>query len=349
VLQAMARATLGHLDPEYLAMMDEIRAQLQKVFRTRNETTFFLPGTGSAGMECAILNLIEPGDEVLCCVAGFFADRLRDLAERAGARVHVVEAKWGETISAEQVETALREHPEVRVVTLVHAETSTGAHQEIPSIARLAKQHNALLIVDAVTSLGGVPVEVDEWQIDACYSCSQKCLSAAPGLAPITFSAAALERIAGRKTRVPSFYLDVQLLRRYWGEERIYHHTAPANLAFGLLEALRLLEEEGLETRWQRHRDNHLILRQGLERLGLRYIPQQSLPQLNAVWVPEGIDELQIRRRLLTELNLEIGSGLGPFKGKAWRIGIMGASCTRRHVVTLLAALESVISDDSPG
>ena len=344
VLEALGKTTLSHLDPAYLALMDEVQQRLRGVFRTNNEATFFLPGTGTSGMEAAIVNLIEPGEVVVACVAGYFAARLADIAERQGAVVHRVEAPWGEVVEAAAVGAELARHPRVAAVLLVQAETSTGAHQEVAEISRLAHQAGALLIVDAVTSLGGVRVEVDAWQIDACYSCSQKCLSAPPGLAPITFSPAALAKVAARKSPCRSFYLDLELLRKYWGPERMYHHTAPSNLGYALLEGLRLLEEEGLEARFARHRDNHQLLRSGLEKLGLQYIPKHSLPHLNAVLVPEGVDDLAVRRRLLTEYGIEIGAGLGPFKGRAWRIGIMGASCTRANVETLLGALGAILA-----
>ncbi len=344
VLEALGKNTLSHLDPLYLELMDECQERLRAVFRTQNEATLFLPGTGTSGMEAAIVNLIEPGDVVVAAVAGYFAARLAEIAERQGATVHRVEAPWGREVPAADVAAALDQHKNVRAVLLVHAETSTGVHQSVEEIGRLAKEAGALLILDAVTSLGGVPVEVDTWQVDACYSCSQKCLSAPPGLSPITFSPAALERIATRKTPCRSFYLDLTLLMRYWGKERMYHHTAPSNQGYALLEGLRLLGEEGLEQRFERHLKNHLLLRAGLEKLGLSYIPEPSLPQLNAVRIPDGVDDLAVRRRLLAEHNIEIGSGLGPFKGQAWRIGIMGASCTRENVETLLAALGSLLT-----
>lgn len=343
VLAALGKPTLSHLDPAYLALMDEVRERLRAVFRTENEATLFLPGTGTSGMEAAVVNLLEPGDVVVAGVAGYFGARLAEIAERQGAVVHRVEAPWGQVVEAEQLAAELARHARVHAVLMVHAETSTGAHQPLEEISRLAHQAGALLIVDAVTSLGGVPVEVDGWRIDACYSCSQKCLSAPPGLAPITFSPAALARVAARRTPCRSFYLDLQLLLRYWGPERIYHHTAPSNMAYALLEGLKALDEEGLEQGFARHRENHLRLRAGLERLGLRYIPRHSLPHLNAVLIPEGADDLAIRRRLLAEHGIEIGAGLGPFKGKAWRIGIMGASSTRQNVDALLAALGEIL------
>lgn len=343
VLAALGRPTLSHLDPAYLALMDEVQQRLRGVFRTRNEATLFLPGTGTSGMEAALVNLLEPGDVVVAAVAGYFGARLAEIAERQGAIVHRVEAPWGETVTAAAVAAELDRHEKVAAVLLVHAETSTGAHQPVEKIAQLAREAGALLVLDAVTSLGGVPVEVDGWGIDACYSCSQKCLSAPPGLAPITFSPRALEKIAARRTPCRSFYLDLDLLRKYWGPERMYHHTAPSNMGYALLEGLRLLEEEGLENRFARHREQHARLRAGLEKLGLTYIPQESLPHLNAVTIPAGVDDLAVRKRLLADHGIEIGAGLGPFKARAWRIGIMGASCTAENVDALLAALGDIL------
>jgi alanine-glyoxylate transaminase/serine-glyoxylate transaminase/serine-pyruvate transaminase len=344
VLEALGKTTLSHLDPVYLGLLEEVQQRLRRVFRTDNEATLFLPGTGTSGMEAAVVNLVEPGEVVVAGVAGYFGARLAEVAERQGATVKRVEAPWGEVLSAGAMAAELARHEKVAAVLLVHAETSTGAHQPVEPIARLAKEAGALLIVDAVTSLGGVPVEVDAWGIDACYSCSQKCLSAPPGLAPITFSPRALEKIAARQSPCRSFYLDLGQHLRYWGPERMYHHTAPSNLGYALLEGLKMLEEEGLEGSFARHRTQHERLRQGLEALGLRYIPSRSLPHLNAVLIPEGVDDLAIRKRLLADYGIEIGAGLGPFKGRAFRIGIMGASCTAENVDALLAALGEILA-----
>ncbi|MGI8602810.1 MAG: pyridoxal-phosphate-dependent aminotransferase family protein [Verrucomicrobiales bacterium] len=343
VLSALSAPTIGHLDPAYLAIMDELRDMLKEVFRTRNEMTLAIPGTGSAGMESCLVNLIEPGDHVAICVNGVFGGRMKDVAERAGAKVHAIEVPWGETISTDAVAEAMDRMPNVKLLGIVHAETSTGAHQPLQEISRLVHQAGALLVVDSVTSLGGLPLEADEWEIDACYSGTQKCLSCPPGLAPVTFSPRAVQKIDARKTKVQSWYLDVTMLRGYWGQERVYHHTAPINMTYGLHEALALVLEEGLETRWARHERNHRALRAGLEALGLRYIPKQSLTTLNAIHAPQGHDEAVVRRRLLNEFGIEIGAGLGPFKGKAWRIGLMGHSSSQRHVVLVLAALESIL------
>ncbi len=343
VLSALAAPTLGHLDPEYLKLMDETKRMLQEIFRTKNELTLAVSGTGSAGMEAAAVNLIEPGDEVIVGVNGVFGSRMKDVMERAGATVHVVEAPWGEIIPAEMVEEALRQHPATKVLGIVHAETSTGAHQPLEKISRLVYAAGALLVVDAVTSLGGLPVEVDAWEIDACYSGTQKCLGCPPGLAPVTFSPRALARMDARTTKVQSWYLDMTMLRNYWGAERVYHHTAPINMTYALHAACAQILEEGLETRIARHRRNHLILRSGLEALGLSYIPTHSLTTLNAIHAPAGVDEAVLRRRLLEEYGIEIGAGLGPFKGRAVRIGLMGSSSTKRNVMLVLAALENLL------
>lgn len=343
VLQAMAAPTLGHLDPEYLALMDDTRKQLQAVFRTANEMTLAVSGTGSAGMEAVVVNLVEPGDEVIVCVNGVFGGRMKDVMERAGAVVHAIEVPWGEVVPAERVEAVLKAHPGVKVVGLVHAETSTGAHQPLEEISGLVRRAGALFVVDAVTSLGGLPLEVDGWGIDACYSGTQKCLSCPPGLSPVTFSPRALERMDARKNKVQSWYLDMTMIRSYWGADRVYHHTAPINMTYALREACAVVLEEGLEVRQARHRKNHLALRAGLEAMGLRYIPSHSLTTLNAIHAPEGVDEALVRRRLLQEYGIEIGAGLGPFKGKALRIGLMGSSSTRRNVQLVLSALETIL------
>ncbi len=345
VLRALAAPTIGHLDPEYLRIMDETRELLRRVFQTRNELTIAVSGTGSAGMEACICNLVEPGDEVVVCVNGVFGGRMKDVAERYGAIVHAVEAPWGRGIAPEQIEEALKMHPRTKVVGIVHAETSTGEHQPMEDIAQIVRRYGALLVVDAVTSLGGIDVPVDRWGIDACYSGTQKCLSCPPGLAPVTFSSRALEAIDARRSKVTSWYLDVTMLRNYWGSDRVYHHTAPINMTYGLREALKMVLEEGLPARIARHEFHHRMLRSGLEALGLEYIPQHSLSTLNAVRVPEGVDDALVRGRLLKEFGIEIGAGLGPFKGRAWRIGLMGSSSSRRNVLLVLAALETILRD----
>lgn len=343
VLNALAAPTLGHLDPEYLRIMDEVRDFLRQVFRTNNELTMAVSGTGSAGMEACVVNLLEPGDEAAVCVNGVFGGRMKDVMERTGATVHAIEAPWGEVIEPAAVAELFAKRPAIKVFGIVHAETSTGAHQPLEVISRIVHDAGALLLVDAVTSLGGVPLDVDALQIDAVYSGTQKCLSCPPGLAPVSFSAAAVEKISARKTRVQSWYLDMSLLRSYWGQERVYHHTAPINMTYALREALAIVLEEGLETRWARHERHHQALRAGLEAMGLKYIPQRSLATLNAIHAPEGVDEAALRKRLLNEYGIEVGAGLGPFKGKAIRIGLMGASSTKRHVMLVLSAIEEML------
>jgi alanine-glyoxylate transaminase / serine-glyoxylate transaminase / serine-pyruvate transaminase len=343
VREALAAPTLGHLDPEYLRIMDETRGLLQQVFRTTNHLTLAVPGTGSAGMEACVANLLEPGDQAIICVAGAFGARMADMAERHGATVHLVQAEWGQAIEPAAVEAALRAHPGCKLVGIVHAETSTGLHQPLEEISRLAHEAGALLLVDAVTSLGGHELRVDDWRIDACFSGTQKCLSCPPGLAPVTFSPAALEAMDRRKTKVRSWYLDMSLIRNYWSADRVYHHTAPVNMTYALREALICVLEEGLEARVARHQTNHLALRAGLEALGVRYIPARSLASLNAVHVPAGVDDAAVRGRLLNDFGIEIGGGLGPFKGKAWRIGLMGHASRPANVLLFLGALEQCL------
>lgn len=348
VLRAMGAPTLGHLDPQYLAIMDETCEMLRQVFRTKNALTFPVSGTGMAGMECIATNLLEPGDEALVFINGVFGGRMKDVMERCGATVHAVEIPWGETFSKEQIAAALEQHPNAKVVGIVHAETSTGAHQSLEGVADLVHARGALLIVDAVTSLGGHELSVDEWGIDAIYSGTQKCLSCPPGLAPVSFGERALAKLDGRKTKVQSWYLDVSMLRKYYtgggGGGRVYHHTAPINMTYALREALAIVLEEGLDQRIERHRQMHLRLRAGLEARGLRYVPKHSLHSLNCIHLPEGADDAGVRRRLLEEYGIEIGAGLGPMAGKAWRIGLMGHNATVRNVDLILAALHSVLS-----
>ncbi len=345
VLAAMARPTLGHMDPAFMRIMDDLCAALRLVFRTRNSLTLPMSGTGSAGMETIFVNLLESGDRVLVCVNGVFGERMVDVAGRCGADVHRIDRPWGEAFEQEEIVAALdRVRPQV--VAVVHAETSTGVRQPVDALGEAAHERGALLLVDCVTSLGGMPVEVDEWGIDAAYSGTQKCLSCPPGLAPVTLSDHAIARLEARESKVQSWYLDLTMVRKYWGSERVYHHTAPINMLYGLHEALRLVLEEGLEARWQRHHEMHQLLRGGLEELGLRYVSQEGhhLPMLNAVSIPEGVEDAPARARLLRDYGIEIGSGLGAFKGKAWRIGLMGHSATRRNVVLVLAALGEVLA-----
>ena len=346
VLQAMARPTIGHLDPAFLDVLNEIRELLQHTFQTQNELTFAVSGTGSAGMETCVANLIEPGEPMLVCINGIFGKRMADVAERYGADVSTVEIEWGKAFTPEQIKQALQKN-RAKVVGIVHAETSTGVCQPVQEISDIVHNAGALLLVDAVTSLGGMEVDVDGWQIDACYSGTQKCLSCPPGLSPVTFSEAAVKAIENRKSKVQSWYLDVTMIRQYWGSERLYHHTAPVNMNYALLEALRMIKEEGLEKRWARHSTNHKILKAGLSAIGIQYLPQPGyeLPMLNAVAIPAGVDDVAVRKQLLREFNIEIGGGLGNFKGKAWRIGLMGSASTLSNVMLFLSALEKCLAD----
>ena len=346
VLAAMAQTCIGHLDGQFLEILNDIRQMLQSVFQTHNPLTLAVSGTGSAGMETCVVNLIEPGDRMLICVAGVFGQRMTDVAQRAGAEVATIEVPWGQVFSPDQVEAGINEHGPFKVVGIVQAETSTGAAQPIELVSRVVHEAGALLLVDSVTSLGGMEVDVDAWQIDACYSGTQKCLSCPPGLAPVTFSPAAEEVLSSRSAKVQSWYLDMNMVRQYWGSERLYHHTAPINMSYALHEALRIVLEEGLEARWQRHDRVHRELKAGLAPLGIAYLADANhqLPMLNAVAAPEGVDEAAVRQRLLEEHGIEIGGGLGAFKGKAWRIGLMGESATSRHVAAAIAALQATLA-----
>jgi alanine-glyoxylate transaminase/serine-glyoxylate transaminase/serine-pyruvate transaminase len=350
VLTAMAMPLVGHLDPEFLVLMNETQELLRWVFRTGNALTFPVSGTGSAGMETCVVNLIEPGDRMVVCVNGVFGQRMTDVAQRAGAAVTTIERPWGEVFDPGQVREVLqRARP--KVLGIVHAETSTGAWQPLADLGALCREHDALLLVDTVTSLAGVPVEVDGWGIDAVYSGTQKCLSCPPGLAPVSFSPRAVEAINRRKTKVQSWYLDMSMVQRYWGAERFYHHTAPISMIYALREALRLVREEGLEARWQRHQRNHRALKAGLAALGIPYAAAEGhqLPQLNAVRIPAGVEDLTVRKRLLSEFGIEIGGGLGDFKGKVWRIGLMGYSSRPANVLLFLGALEQCLKAQGAG
>lgn len=353
VLAAMARPTIGHLDPRFVEMMDELRGLLQSAFRTKNRLTLPVSAPGSAGMEATFANLVEPGDQVVIGINGVFGGRMAENVERMGGRAVRVEHDWGRPVDPGRIEDALKEHPDARLVAVVHAETSTGARSDVATIASVAHEHDALILVDAVTSLGGIELDVDGWELDAVYSGSQKCLSCTPGLSPVTFSEAAVDRIRGRKTKIQSWFLDMNLVMGYWGDgstgaSRSYHHTAPVNALYGLHEALVILHEEGLEAAIQRHLRHHRALAAGLEVLGLQFLvdAEHRLPQLNAVHLPEGVDDAAIRRRLLELHGLEIGAGLGAFAGKAWRIGLMGHSSTPANVLACLAALASLLGTD---
>jgi len=345
VMRAMAAPVVGHLDPQFLQLLDETRALLQFVFQTRNELTLTISGTGTAGMEAALANLIEPGDSVLVGVNGYFGGRVADMAVRYGAEVRTLERPWGEVFDPAEFETALRQRP-ARVVVLIHAETSTGALQPgLADIARIVHERDGLLVLDCVTSLGGLPVEVDAWGIDIAYSGTQKCLACPPGLAPITVSPRARQAIQQRKARTTNWYLDLLSIERYWGPEHVYHHTAPISLHYGLREGLRLIVDEGLEARFARHRANAERLWAGLEAMGLAlHVPvAHRLPSLTAVRVPEGVDEAAVRRRLLNDYHIEVGAGLGALKGQVWRIGLMGYGSQRQNVTLLLSALAEVL------
>jgi alanine-glyoxylate transaminase/serine-glyoxylate transaminase/serine-pyruvate transaminase len=344
VLRAMATPLLGHLDPQYLKVMDEIQDMLRATFQTGNALTFSISGTGMSGMETCLVNLLEPGDRIVVCSNGLFGQRMIDVAGRTGAQVTVLERPWGEVFDVQQVREALQK-ARPKALAIVQAETSTGAWQPIEQFGALCREFNALLVVDAVTALGCVPVAVDAWGIDAIYSCSQKGLSCPPGLAPVSFSPRAVAAMEARKSKVQSWYLDVSLLRKYWGPERVYHHTAPIIMNYALHEGLRLVLEEGLEARWARHLRNHRALKAGLLALGLSYTAADGhqLPQLNVVRIPGGADDLAVRKMLLTEFGIEIGGGLGDLKGKAWRIGLMGYNSRSAVVLLLLAALEQCL------
>lgn len=349
ILEAMSRPTIGHLDPAFVAMMDELKELLRYAFQTRNELTMPVSAPGSAGMETAFVNLIEPGDQVIVCQNGVFGGRMKENVERCGGNAVMIEDAWGEPVDPHKVEDAFKAHPDANLLAFVHAETSTGAQSDAELLAEIARRHGALTIADTVTSLGGTPLLVDQWGLDAVYSGTQKCLSCVPGLSPVTFSERALERIKSRKTKVQSWFLDLTLVLGYWsgGGKRAYHHTAPINALYALHEALVILTEEGIENAWARHRRHHEALRAGVEAMGLSFVvkPEARLPQLNAVRVPDGVDEAVVRARLLNDFSLEIGAGLGAMAGKIWRIGLMGCAANRKNVLFCLGALDAVLSD----
>src|SRR5690606_20764627 len=333
VLQAMSKPLIGHLDPAFLALMNEVMESLRYVFETSNRITFPVSGTGSAGMETCLVNLLEPGDSAVICVNGVFGERMADIAARCGAQVRRVEAPWGSPIDPSDLRRELAQR-KADLVAIVHAETSTGVLQPLDEIAQIVREHGALLVVDAVTSLAGVRVGVDRLGIDACYSGTQKCLSAPPGLSPVTFGPRAEERLARRKRKVQSWYLDVTMISQYWGAERFYHHTAPVSMMYALYEALQIVKEEGLERREERHRAISRLFCEGLADLGLEPLVPEAYrsPMLITVKVPDGVDEARVRRFILNRFNIEIGGGLGDLKGKVWRVGLMGSSCTENNV-----------------
>ncbi|MGB6222544.1 pyridoxal-phosphate-dependent aminotransferase family protein [Haloferula sp.] len=341
VLRAMASPTLGHLDPRFIEIMDDTCAKLREVYQTDNSLTFPISATGVGGMECVVTNLMEPGDEAIVCVNGVFGKRMVEVMKRNGVTVHVLDVEWGKTFTEEQIGEVVQRYPKAKALAIVHGEISTGAHQPLEGIAKLLNEEGMLLIVDATGSLAGHPLKVDEWHIDAVYSATQECLSCPPGLSPISFSEAALEVMERRKTSVRSWYFDVSLLKDYYTGSggRHHHHTAPVNMVYALNEALALVLEEGLEARFERHEKLHRRLRAGLEELGLSYIPDRSLHSLNCVRIPDGVEDEAVRARMLETYGIEIGGGLGPFQGEAWRIGLMGHSATQANVDLVLAAL----------
>ncbi|MCL4516255.1 MAG: alanine--glyoxylate aminotransferase family protein [Firmicutes bacterium] len=347
VLRVMATPVIGFFDPEFLAIMDETMELTRFVFQTENEFTFTLPATGTGGMETALANMIEPGDRMVVCVNGFFGARMTEMVKRLKGELVTVEAPWGQVVDPADVERALK-GGKTRVVAIVHAETSTGILQPLEEIARLAKEHGALLLVDAVTSLGGVEVNVDKRGIDICYSGSQKCLGAPPGMSLITLNSRAQKALASRKTEVHSWYLDLGLIQRYWAKERFYHHTAPASLIYAMRESLRLVYEEGLEARFARHELNSTALKAGLEAMGLKLFAEAGHrnPTLTTIAVPDGVNDANMRGKLLKEYNIEISGGLGQLKGKIWRIGLMGNSSKKRNVIDVLAALEGALRSE---
>ncbi|MES9961161.1 MAG: alanine--glyoxylate aminotransferase family protein [Sedimenticola sp.] len=349
ILEALSRPTIGHLDPAFVGMMEEVKELLQYAFQTENPLTMPVSAPGSAGMETCFANLVEPGDKVIVCQNGVFGGRMKENVERCGGEAVMVQDAWGSAVDPQKLEDALKANPDARIVAFVHAETSTGAQSDAKTLVELAHKHDCLTIVDTVTSLGGTPVKVDEWGIDAIYSGTQKCLSCTPGLSPVSFGEAALEKVRNRETKVQSWFLDLNLVMGYWGSgaKRAYHHTAPVNALYGLHEALVILKNEGLENAWARHQHHHEALKAGLEAMGLTFIvkEEERLPQLNAVSIPGGVDDAAVRSRLLNEFNLEIGAGLGDLAGKVWRIGQMGHASRAENILLCVAALEAVLSD----
>ena len=345
VLEAMARPTIGHLDPAFIGFMDELNELLRMAFLTKNPITLPISAPGSAGMECCFVNLLERDEKVVIAVNGAFGGRMVEVAKRCGAIPVPVEFEWGAPVDPNRMEDALRVNPDAVAMAFVHAETSTGARSDAEALCGLARQHGCLNIVDAVTSLGGIELRVDDWGIDAIYSGSQKCLSAPPGLSPVSFGDAAMEKLKRRESPPQSWFLDLDLLTGYWGggDKRAYHHTAPVNALFALQAALEMVKVEGIENAWKRHADNHALLRDELEAIGLEFVvaPEYRLPQLNSVRIPGGFGDAEVRSHLLNEFDLEIGAGLGPFAGKIWRVGLMGVSSTPEHVALCVRALQS--------
>src|SRR5881394_285176 len=348
VLTTMSQPAIGYLDPVFVEMMEELKSLLRYVYQTDNSLTFPVSGPGSVGMEYCFVNLVAPGDKVIVCRNGVFGGRMLENVERCGGTAIVVDDEWGKPVDPQKVEDAFRRHSDAKVLAFVHAETSTGAQSDAKTLTQIAHKHDALVIADAVTSLGGSPVRVDDWKVDAIYSASQKCLSCTPGLSPVSFSERVVDYVKNRKDKIHSWFMDMNLLLGYWGATtRTYHHTAPTNSLFALHEALLLIKEEGLENSWARHRRHHIALKAGLEAMGMKFLVDEKyqLPQMNAVRCPEGVNEAEVRKTLLNEFSIEIGAGLGPLAGKIWRIGIMGYSCRPDNVMLCLSALGSVLSD----
>jgi len=347
ILEAVGKKTIGHLDPQFVNLMEEIKSLLKYSFKTKNEMTYTVSAPGSAGMETCFVNLVSPGDKVLVCINGVFGKRMLENVTRVGGVPVVLDFPWGNSVDPKKVEEELQKDSSIKIVSFVHGETSTGVLSNAEAIAKVAKKNDCLTIVDTVTSFVGTPVEVDKWGLDAVYTGSQKCLSCIPGLSPVTFSERALEKFDQRKTPVQSWFLDISLIKKYWGagEKRTYHHTAPVNSLYALYESLLLVKEEGLENCWERHFKNHLKLKEGLEKLNLEFLvdEKERTPQLNAIRVPEGVDEAKVRERLLNEFNLEIGAGLGPLAGKIWRIGLMGHSSREENINFLLDCLKKTL------
>lgn len=347
ILEAMSRPTVGHLDPVFVKLMDEIKDLLRYAFQTENNLTMPVSAPGSAGMETCFVNLVEPGDEVIVCQNGVFGGRMKENVERCGGTAVMVEDEWGRAVDPDKVEVALKANPDAKVLAFVHAETSTGAISDAKTLSALAHEHGCLVITDTVTSLAGSPLMVDEWGLDAVYSGTQKCLSCVPGLAPVTFSQRAVDVVTSRKSKVRSWFLDLNLVLGYWGGDgtRTYHHTAPVNTLYALHEALVILQEEGIESSWARHKKNHEALRAGFEAMGLEFVVPEGerLPQLNAVSIPEDVDEAAVRAALLSSYNLEIGAGLGTMAGKIWRVGLMGFASHETNVLLCLGALDAVL------
>ena len=346
VLQAMTVPIIGHLDPAFFQVMDDVSAMLRQVYHTENPMTVPISSTGTGAMETACANVLEPGDTAVICRNGYFGNRLADIAERCGAKVHIVDSTWGKPVDVQGLADELAKHPKVKAVGVVHGETSTGVLTPLPEITELIHRHGALAIVDAVTSLGGHEMLMDDWGIDVCYSATQKCLGAPPGLAPISLSEAAMEVVNSRETKVQSFYFNLKDLESYWNQTRAYHHTSPISMTYALREALRMVMEEGIENRIERHARVAAALRSGLEALGLGLLadPDYRLNPLTTVAVPDGIDDAKVRRSLLDDYNIEIGGGLGEFRGKAWRIGLMGESAREMNVFAVLSALETILT-----